>query len=96
MLNLKVTKKIQIKTLQVFLNLIMDKNSYIEKDHWTGEMAHQLSTLVALAEDPSSVPSPHMVTHSHLTPALGDLTPPPGLQGHSMHMVHIQACRQNT
>jgi hypothetical protein len=31
-----------------------------------GEMAQQLRSLAALAEGPSSVPSPHMATHSHL------------------------------
>jgi hypothetical protein len=29
------------------------------------EMAWQLKSLVALAEDPGAVPSTHVVTHSH-------------------------------
>lgn len=32
----------------------------------TGEMAQWVETLDALAEDPSSIPRPHMVAHNHL------------------------------
>lgn len=36
------------------------------KDQWAGEMAQRLRMLIALAEDPVSVPSTHMVAHNYL------------------------------
>lgn len=36
------------------------------KDQRAGEGAQQLRVLAALAEDPGSVPSPHMATHNYL------------------------------
>ena len=42
------------------------------------EMPQRLRALVALAEDPSSVPSMHMAAHSHLHRQFqGDPLPPP-------------------
>jgi hypothetical protein len=60
------------------------------------EMAQQLKTLVALAEDPDFVPSIHMVTHNHLHPSSrrsGALFWP--LQGLGAHMGHLCTCRQD-
>jgi hypothetical protein len=44
---------------------------------WAGEMAQQLRALAALLEVLSSIPSNHMVAHSHLR---WDLAPSSGAQ----------------
>lgn len=57
------------------------------------EVAHWLEALAALIEDPSSVPSTHVVAHrTSMTPVRGDLSL--GLHKHQVHM--LCSSRQNS
>jgi hypothetical protein len=58
-------------------------------------MVQQLRALTALAEDPGSIPSTHMVTNNHQQLHFpGDLMPYAGLRGYCMYMMHRNSCKQ--
>ena len=58
-----------------------------------GDVALWLRALAAFAEDPSSVPSPHVVTTTISDSSSGDPMPSSGLQELWIPMVHFHICR---
>ena len=60
-------------------------------------MALQIKTPAIVVEDLGLIPSTHMVTHNHLTPVPGPLTPSSDICRHQAHMwcVNIH-CEQST
>jgi hypothetical protein len=64
-------------------------NQHTQRKGWgPGEMVQWLRASVVLSEDPSSVPSIHMVAHNHFL--VTQLTASSNLHGGSTYMVYIK------